>query len=125
MERCGLRRAGTGLEKIRLSGSGGGAERSRSLPFPCPVPIRFPFPSLSPLLPFPKSSYELTAGSGAEPPAEIEFCAFLVKNLASGENNILVTFMENYIDFPCLCQHSPKIFLEHLLQRIYSVDARV
>ena len=33
--------------------------------------------------------------------------------------------MKNYIEFPCLSLNTPpKIYLEHLLQRLYNADNR-
>jgi len=59
-----------------------------------------------------------------EPQPKIEFGAFEVKNLTSGENNFSDVYEELYLASPCLWQNSsPKKFLEHLLQRLYIVDA--
>jgi len=46
-----------------------------------------------------------------------------MKHLASGENNFSDVHEEPYRLPPSQTKHSPRIFPEHLLHRLYSVDA--
>ena len=71
-------------------------------PFPSyllSLPYSFTFPFLKIKLVGLGKRWKFTQRVWGGAPAEIEFDAFYMKNLASGENN-LVTFMKNYIDSP-------------------------
>jgi len=78
-------------------------------------------PSCSFCFPFPQIQLGCLGALGY--PAEIEFNWFKVKNLASGENNFSDVHEELYWLPLFLSKHFPLFFLEHLLQRLYSVDA--
>jgi len=98
-------------------------------PFPFSLslsPPPFPSSSLSPSLPFPliqiEGMWAPTAGSRAEPQPKLNLVHFKWK-IWHLMRIISVTFMKNYNDFPMsLANTLLKKFLEHLLQRLYSVD---
>jgi len=101
---------------------------------PSPYPLPSSFPSLFHLPPvsfpsfFSKFSKEVWGVLWAPKPglrraqAEIEFGAFKMKNLTSGEN-ISVKFMKNYIDLPLsLAKHTPLKFFWSICSIVYTVQ---